>query len=115
MRPAIADFSYSTKNTDLIRRYGLKAYYRSLEAGNMNSQCPSIDVKAFDYWSYGILCLNAMCGKFLQNKENKRREWENDIYPLLLKSLQYSISSKLVNKLFSQSLLMKQKLNIVLI
>ena len=69
MRAVIADFSHATKITNVNRRYGLRVYDRSPEAGNMNGYCPSVDGKAFDYWSYGILCSSAKIGKFLQNKE----------------------------------------------
>ena len=43
-----------------------------------------------------------MTRKFFQIKKNKRESWEKDIYPLLFKSLQYSMFSELVNKAFSK-------------
>ena len=69
MRAVIADFSYTTKGTDLVRRYGLKVYDRPSEAGNVNGHCLLVDGKTFDYWHYGMVCFSAMTGKFLQNKE----------------------------------------------
>ena len=44
-----------------------------------------------------------MTEKFIQGKENKRKSWENDAYPLLFKSLQHPIFSKLVNKAFPKA------------
>ena len=48
MRAVITDFSYACKTTDRVRRYGLKAFNRPPEAGNLNGHSPSVDGKSFD-------------------------------------------------------------------
>ena len=49
MRAVSADFSYAYKSVDPVRRYGVKAYNRPPEAGNVNGHCSPVDDKSFDY------------------------------------------------------------------
>ena len=44
MRAVIADFSYTCTSSDPVRRYGVKAYNRSPEAGNLNGHCPPVNI-----------------------------------------------------------------------